>query len=540
MVRPNKKAYALSDQDKRKLQDLLNKLDPPAPTDDTRETIWLRVKTGTTIEPMSGPDGNLVPGNGIGVQWRQSQRVLPSSSGEKEPVLTKNDRDANGIASEGQDYASADGDLEYKVYNYTPFELFDCSWFCAELSKRGQWVINSPPMPLYFAKSSGQVPSGGVADAELGALDYDVVAAGDNPVPSYFSGITRPVYNPGAVIEANTPFLVSQEPGGKFVVLGGTAGPSQPTYQFKTTTAIGAGDPASGAVGDGSANLWTFNGTSFGIDSSALYDIINPWATTVSQDKMITAYQCHTDVSKYVLVQSECEEESGGGDGGGETDPVGYCIDDSTGLITSNVLQSECTGTWSADEPVSGCCEIGGVNNENVAQSWCTDQSGTFTTGACVENIYDPCPENAKMVIQSMNFADPGASGCASTPWEFTHSAQMGLGYQTGCDKDWKSSGTVASSENPAGGTAVCDGTATYNAASNTWSISGKVEYFNTNTSGTTTVPFTGTAAHVGTDCASTSITANITGGGGNYDQTCDFTTADEISGTISLQMVCN
>lgn len=322
----------------------------------------------------------------------------------------------------------------------------------------------------------------------------------------------------------------------------GGGGTSQPTYQFKTTTAIGAGNPESGAVGDGSANLWTFSGTSFGIDSSALYDIINPWATTVSQDKMITAYQCHSDSSKYVLVQSECEESSeGGGDnGGGGSDPLGYCIDDSTGLITSNVLQSECSGSWSANEPVSGCCEIGGVNNENVAQSWCSDQGGTFTSGACVENNYDPCPENAKFTVASMTFADPGSSGCASTPWSFNLTGQLGQAYQTGCTKAWNAGGTISSSENPPGGNANCYGTAVYDSVSNSWAISGHVDYFNTATSGLTSIPFTGTAPHTGSDCASTLVTAAIQGGGGNYDQLCDFTDASELAGTITLQLVCN
>jgi hypothetical protein len=228
-----RKTYVLSESDRRAIVDLLRRSDISTPykDDDSRETIWLRVKTGTTIMPMSGPDQMLVPGEGIGVQWRQSQRI---NNGALEAVLTKVDKFASGdVSSEGQDYTSTAGDLEYNVYNYTPYELFECSWFCAELSKRGQWVVNSPPLPVYFAECDSELPAGGVADAELGALDYDVIASGDSPTPSYFTGITRPVFNPGEAIAANTPFIVAQEPGGKFVRLSGGGDPPPKRVKFR-------------------------------------------------------------------------------------------------------------------------------------------------------------------------------------------------------------------------------------------------------------------------------------------------------------------
>ena len=328
------------------------------------------------------------------------------------------------------------------------------------------------------------------------------------------------------------------------IVGGGGGGGGNNTFQMKTTTAVSAGDPTDGTVGSGSANMWTFNGTSFGIDSSALFDVVNPWATTVSSNIMITVYQHPVYTDKYILMQAECEEttDGGGGDGGTDppADPEGYCINDTTGAVTSGVLQSACTGTWSSTEPTTGCCDISGTQHENVAQSWCTTNSGTFTSGACVPPAYDPCPENAKFTISNFTLEDNYTPNCATTPWVATAGSALGLVYQTGCLKRFYHSASISSSENPAVSGGVVDGDVTYRSSTNDWLIDGQLRYSNSRTGGTTTVDFTGIAPHVGTDCATTTITASIAGDGGNYDQPCDFTDATVLVGTITLQLVCN
>jgi len=323
---------------------------------------------------------------------------------------------------------------------------------------------------------------------------------------------------------------------------GGGGGGGQNVLQFKTVSAISAGNPADGTSGNGSANLWTFNGTSWSIDNTGLYDIVNPWGYAVGSDIMITAYADLQYPDKYVLIQAECEEtEGGGGDnGGGETDPLGYCLDNATGAVTENVLQSECTGTWSADSYVMGCCEIGGTENPNVAQGWCSAAGGVFTEGDCPP-AYDPCQENAKFTLSLFALSDPTVGSCAASTWGSTGGSNLGLAYQTGCTKRAYANATINSSENPAASGGVCDVDAVYRAGTNDWLITGEVRYYNTTVGGNWTVPFTGIAPQTGTDCASTQLIAPITGtSGGDYFQSCDSTDGTVLSGTIILQMVCN
>jgi len=319
---------------------------------------------------------------------------------------------------------------------------------------------------------------------------------------------------------------------------GGGGTDTAKTYQFKTTTSISAGNPVDGSVGSGSANLWVFNGSTFAIDSTALYDIINPWATTVSTDKMITAYQDASYPTNYILVQSECETTDEGGTDP-PADPEGYCIDDTTGAVTSNVLQSECTGTWSSTEPTTGCCDISGTNNENVAESWCTTQGGTFTAGACPP-AFDACAENARFKVTAITFADPNPTDCATTAWSVTGLSGNALGSPaTGCTKVAYRGVTIVSSENPPASTGVIDCDVTYNTGTGDWDLTGEVRYYNNAVSGTTTVTLVGTLSNTLTACATT-ISGNIFGtSAGSYSQSCDFTDGSAISGTITLELEC-
>ena len=351
-----------------------------------------------------------------------------------------------------------------------------------------------------------------------------------------------PVYNTtDTEISGGTYIAATMQRGIWIAQVGGGGGggtDTAKTYQFKTTTAISAGNPVDGSVGSGSANLWVFNGSTFAIDSSALYDIINPWATTVSTDKMITAYQDASYPTNYILVQSECETTDEGGTDP-PADPEGYCIDDTTGAVTSNVLQSACTGTWSSTEPTTGCCDISGTDHADVAESWCTAQSGSFTAGACPP-AFDACAENARFKVTAITFADPNPTACATTPWSVTGLSGNALGSPaTGCTKIAYRGVTIASSENPPASTGVVDCDVTYNTGTGDWDLTGEVRYYNNAVSGTTTVTMVGTLSNTLTACG-TSISGNIFGtSAGSYSQSCDATDGSAISGTITLELEC-
>ena len=350
---------------------------------------------------------------------------------------------------------------------------------------------------------------------------------------------TISVLNMTDEVSANGSYIYVARVKSKWHFVGGES-TGQPTLMFKTTTTISAGDPTNGSCGTGSANLWSLSGTVLSIDNTGLYDIVNPWATTVSQDKFITAYQDVNEPTKYVLLQAECEETSNG-DGGTDppTDPEGYCIDDTTGAVTSNVLQSECTGTWSSTEPTTGCCDISGTNNENVAESWCTTQGGTFTAGACPPS-FDACAENARFKVTAITFADPNPTGCATIPWSVTGTSGNALGTPaTGCTKIAYRGVTITSSENPPASTGVVDCNVTYNTVTGNWDLAGEIRYYNNAISGTTNVTMVGTLSNTLTACGDT-ISGNIFGtSAGNYSQSCDFSDGSAISGTITLELEC-
>ena len=414
------------------------------------------------------------------------------------------------------------------------------------LNQTETMVLKTTVTGIPAATSSGGSNSPGVAECvpyviELNPSDEEVLTevltnAGQSQTLSVVNlsseAISGDTYINAAVIDGFLTALSSA---------GGGGGGGQHVLQFKTVSAISAGNPVDGTSGDGSANLWTFNGTSWSIDNTGLYDIVNPWGYAVASDIMITAYADLQYPDKYVLIQAECEETEGGGDDGPpDTDPLGYCLDNATGAVTENVLQSECTGTWSADSYVMGCCNIGGTEYPDVAQGWCSAAGGSFTEGACPPS-YNPCNDNAKFTVSAFYLTDPTTNSCASTLWTATVGNALGLAYQTGCTKRFYHSALIASSENPAAGMGVLDGSATYRAATNDWLITGEVRYFNNNESETWSVPFTGVAPNAGTDCASTLITANINGtGDGFYYQNCDDTDGTVLEGLITLQMGCN
>jgi hypothetical protein len=58
---------------------------------------------------------------------------------------------------------------------------------------------------------------------------------------------------------------------------------------------------------EGTANIRTYNGTSWTTDTGTAYTIVNPWADDVSTAKNLTAYS-HSS-GKWIMIQAECEDE---------------------------------------------------------------------------------------------------------------------------------------------------------------------------------------------------------------------------------------
>ena len=113
------------------------------------------------------------------------------------------------------------------------------------------------------------------------------------------------------------------------------------------------------------------------ITSSTETDCVGTWYA----DEPVTGCCDIASVLSADVTNSWCTTNSGTWTVG--ACPVGYCTNDTTGAVTSGVLEADCTGTWSLTEPVTGCCNVSGVEHENVATGWCSVQPGTFSAGAC-------------------------------------------------------------------------------------------------------------------------------------------------------------
>lgn len=69
--------------------------------------------------------------------------------------------------------------------------------------------------------------------------------------------------------------------------------------QFISTTTISAN-------GTGTANIRSYDGTSWTTDTITLYTIVNPWDDDVSSSKKLTAYSHST--GDWIMIQAECED----------------------------------------------------------------------------------------------------------------------------------------------------------------------------------------------------------------------------------------
>lgn len=129
------------------------------------------------------------------------------------------------------------------------------------------------------------------------------------------------------------------------------------------------------------------------------------------------------------VTQAHCTAQGGTWTEGAACGSLGWCIDDTDGSVTSGVEENDCTGTWSATEPTMGCCEISGTQHANVAQSWCTTQSGTFNVGDCVAPTFDPTT-SARLKVNDVTMLGPSGGSCGLDftylEFDFTPAPQTG------------------------------------------------------------------------------------------------------------------
>ena len=172
--------------------------------------------------------------------------------------------------------------------------------------------------------------------------------------------------------------------GKKWLVSGGTGGGSGGQFitQFVSYGSISAATSHS-SPGAGVARAWILDGVGFSEDSDAVFDMVNPWEHSIADQKMITAYQSATDLTKYIIVQAECEE--GSTDPDPDPDPDGFNVNDTTAVISAGTGQANVPAgsTWYEVQPTAGCCNVGGTFTGSTAQTECEAIPGTWTSGTC-------------------------------------------------------------------------------------------------------------------------------------------------------------
>ena len=141
------------------------------------------------------------------------------------------------------------------------------------------------------------------------------------------------------------------------------------------------------------------------------------------------------------VAQSYCIAQ-GGTWNEGEGCGTGWCINNTTGAVTAGVEEDECTGTWSASEPTLGCCTISGTQNPDVAESWCTSQSGSFTAGDCVSTEFDPTV-SSRIVVNSATIDVPDPSMSCNDNFELNLTLPRTGAYTTSLTKTRGLSGKV-------------------------------------------------------------------------------------------------
>jgi len=252
------------------------------------------------------------------------------------------------------------------------------------------------------------------------------------------------------------------------------------------------------------------------------------------------------------VAQSWCTSQSGTFTAGDcPTPPLGWCVNDSTGAITANVLEDDCSGTWSATEPTSGCCTISGTNHPDVAQSWCTAQSGTFVAGSCPPSTFDPCGETFQIAVNlvTLDMDDPNFQ-CNSP---FNLSAPNWLRGSADVDKDACSTQGVKAytigSSNEVYGDETNDPSALnqiatyltvkYNSGPGTWTVTMVLSYQYGSTQ-TITASKSGISGS-GFGCPSFTLSGSFDTFSGTYTTTCGGNQKDvnDMIGSFNITLTC-
>ena len=228
---------------------------------------------------------------------------------------------------------------------------------------------------------------------------------------------------------------------------------------------------------------------------------------------------------------------------------TGWCVDNTTGAITAGIEEDECSGTWSATEPVSGCCTISGTQNPDVAESWCTSQSGTFVAGDCPALSFDPCGETfsatANDITLEMNdpnfnltnpfyiFPSTWGQGGANSDHDACSTNGIGL-YPVSVD---------IYGDHTAGPTAASPVSYTYikhNSGSGDWTVTTFIQWANSGTTYTITASKSGISLPSAA-CPSFTISGSYDTYSGNYTQSGNgqtFTVQD-IVGSFNITLTC-
>ena len=254
----------------------------------------------------------------------------------------------------------------------------------------------------------------------------------------------------------------------------------------------------------------------------------------------------HPDVA-----EAWCTSQSGTFTAGDcPTPPLGWCINDSTGAITPNVLEADCSGTWSATEPVSGCCTISGTPNPDVAESWCTGQSGTFVAGDCPTPSFDPCGESwaATMNSFALEMNDPNFN--LSNPFymydgsysQSPNALRRDVCSVLGAQLDAVTVEVYGDHTSDPTNISVASNTdVKYDSTSGTWAVEAYITWSNSGTTYNITASKSGISIP-SAGCPSVSVTGSFDTFSGNYTQSggggTSFSVADLV-GSFNITLTC-
>ncbi len=249
--------------------------------------------------------------------------------------------------------------------------------------------------------------------------------------------------------------------------------------------------------------------------------------------------------------QVECSVLGGTWTEGANCDGTGWCIDDTDGSVTSGVEQNDCTGTWSATQPTTGCCVVSGTNHEGVAQQWCTAQGGTFTAGACPPSTFNPCAETFAAAVNSvtLDMSDPSFE-CASplnlnTPVWFQGGAFVD---HDSCSTEGVKVIPVITTEvygdntaEPSSLSPVSNMTIKYISGSDTWKVTLTLQWtYNSNTYSITASK--SNISNSGFNCPSFTLSGSFDTFTGNYTQLCSGVLKDvsDLVGSYNITLTCD